>query len=234
MPPAIVDNIIQGAAKEKRKALLEPEAKQICQAYDMPTPPFGVAKSAHEAAAIAEKVNFPVVLKIVSKDILHKTEAGGVLLNLKSKHETENGYHLIVANVRAHSPSARIDGVLVQHMAPNGIEVIIGGIRDSQFGPTVVFGLGGIFVEVLKDVTFRVAPLNQLDCVEMIRSIHSYPLLKGVRGQGPADEQAVCRILLGASKAMLENPAIEQLDLNPVMVYSNGASIVDARMILNV
>ena len=232
MPPPTVDQIIQGALRENRKALLEPEAKEICRAYGMPTPEFAVAKTAEDAAAIAQKLGFPVVLKIVSQDILHKTEAGAVLLDLKSGEEVENGFRRIIDNAKSYKSDARVEGVLVQRMAAKGVEVIVGGLRDSQFGPTVLFGLGGIFVEVLKDVTFRVAPLTDLDSHEMIREIRSYPVLSGIRGQGPADETAIVSILQGTSRILLENSSIEQLDLNPVMVYGSGASIVDARMIL--
>ena len=232
MPPLIVEQIIHRALSENRKALLEPEAKEICRAYRMPTPEFGVAKSVPEAIALAEKVGYPIVLKIISQDILHKTEADAVLLDLKSKEEVERGYQRIVDNAKSYNTSARLEGVLVQHLAPKGVEVIVGGLRDSQFGPTVLFGLGGIFVEVLKDVTFRVAPLTDLDSQEMIREIHAYPVLRGIRGQGPSDENAIISILEGTSQIMLENSSIEQLDLNPIMVYGTGASIVDARMIL--
>lgn len=232
MPPATVEHILQAARQERRKALLEPEAKEICRAYKMSTQDFYVAHSGAEAADLAEKITFPVVLKIVSPDILHKTEAGGVILDVRSKEEVQEGYKQIIDKVKAYDGNARILGVLVQHMAPKGIEVIVGGVRDSQFGPTILFGLGGIFVEVLKDVTFRVAPLSELDSREMIRGIRSYPILKGVRGQPPADEDAIMHTIRGASQIMLEQSAIEQLDLNPVMVYGSGASIVDARIIL--
>lgn len=233
IPPPIAERVLQGAVREKRKALLEPEAKEICRAYGMPTPDFSVARSRSEAIQIAEKVSFPVVLKIVSQDILHKSEAGGVMLDLRSGKEVELAYDQIIQSARAYKSSARVEGVLVQHMAPKGIEVIVGGLRDSQFGPTVLFGLGGIFVEVLKDVAFRVAPLEELDCREMIKEIHSYPVLEGIRGQPAADEEAIVRILQGTSRIMLENSCVEQIDLNPIMVYGTGASIVDARMILS-
>lgn len=232
MSLATVEHILQNARQDRRKTLLEPEAKEICRAYGMPTQDFYVAHSADEAEDLAEKVTFPVVLKIVSPDILHKTEVGGVLLDARSKQDVQQGYRQIIEKVKAHNGNARILGILVQHMAPKGIEVIVGGIRDSQFGPTILFGLGGIFVEVLKDVTFRVAPLSELDSREMIRGIHAYSILKGARGQPPADEKAITDTILGASEIMLEQSAIEQLDLNPVIVYESGASIVDARIIL--
>ncbi len=232
MPPPIVQRILQTAAEENRKILLEPESKEICRAYNMPTPDFVVVTSVAEALTAAEKVRFPVVLKIVSQDIVHKTEAGAVLVGLSSTEEVEKGYKEITANALAYNKNARIRGVIVQHMAPKGVEVIVGGLHDIQFGPTVLFGLGGIFVEVLKDVSFRVAPMSELDSRDMIHEIHSHAVLKGIRGQPPADEEAIVRILQGVSQIMLDNSAVAQLDLNPVMVYGDGASIVDARVIL--
>jgi succinyl-CoA synthetase beta subunit len=230
--PPLVDRIIQHVTEEKRTALLEPEAKEICRAYGLPTPEFGVSTNAPEAAELAEKLAYPVVLKIASPDILHKTEAGGVLLSLKTKGEVESGFEQLISNAKSYKPNARIVGVFVQHMAENGVEVIVGGIRDSQFGATVLFGLGGIFVEVLKDAAFRVAPLTELDARDMIHEIRSYPVLEGVRGQAPADQEAINLILRGTSRILTENSTINQIDLNPVMAYAHGASIVDARMIL--
>jgi len=232
MPPDTVEHILKAAREQGRSTLLEPEAKDICRAYNMPTPEFGLAPNATEATKLAEKIAYPVVLKIVSPDILHKTEAGGVVLGLNSKTAVEDAYHQIISNARKYNSNARIVGVLVQHMAPKGVEVIIGGLRDKQFGPTVLLGLGGIFVEVLKDATFRVAPLTEHDAREMIRETHSYPILRGVRGQGPSDEDAIMQMLHATSKMMLDIEDISQIDLNPVMVYGSGATIVDARMIL--
>ncbi len=232
VPPEKVERILRAALQEDRRNLLEPEAKEICRAYGMPTPAFGVARNPSETGDLADQVGFPVVLKVVSQDILHKTEAGGVLLDLGSREQVENGYGQIIAKVRAYDAKARIEGVLVQHMAPKGVEVIVGGLRDSQFGPTVLFGLGGIFVEIFKDASFRVAPISDLDAREMIREIHSHSILQGTRGQPPADEAAIMQILLATSNIMMDTPAIQQMDLNPVIVYATGASIVDARIIL--
>jgi acetyl-CoA synthetase (ADP-forming) len=173
-----------------------------------------------------------VVLKVVSPDILHKTEAGAVIVGLKTTEEVERGYEQILTNAKEHVQAPRIEGVLVQSMIPVGVEVIVGGLRDSQFGPTVLFGLGGIFVEVLKDASFRVAPITQLDSRQMIEEIHGYPLLKGVRGQPPSDEEAIAKILQAASNIMLENSQIQELDLNPVIVHSRGAAVADARILL--
>lgn len=224
--------IINKALNEGRKNLLEPEAKTICKEYGIPTPEFIVAKKVEEAIDFAEKIGYPVVLKIVSPDILHKTEAGGVLINLKSKAEVEKGFEKILENVKNYKPSAKIVGILVQKMAPQSTEIIVGGIKDPQFGPTLMFGLGGIFVEVLKDVTFRVVPITEEDAKEMIKEIKAYQVLKGYRGQKPRDEEAIVKILLATSKLMLENEEIDQIDLNPIMVYEKGASVVDARIIL--
>jgi len=228
----LAQQVIRTAIQDRRQVLLESEAKEICLAYGIPTPEFLLVDNASQVAAAAEKVTYPVVLKIVSPDILHKTEAGGVLVNLKSKDEVESGYHTLVKNAKAYSEKARIRGVLVQHMVPKGIEVIVGALRDIQFGPTVMFGLGGLFAEALKDTSFRLAPLSVLDAQEMIHEIKAYPVLKGFRGQAPADEQAIIRILKAVSEIMLENHAIDQIDLNPVMVYTAGANVADVRMIL--
>lgn len=199
----------------------------------MPTQEFYVAHNANEAADFAERAGFPVVMKIVSPDVLHKTDAGGVMLDVKSPVETQEKYAQILTQVKAFNEKARVLGVLIEHMAPKGVEVIVGGIRDSQFGPTILFGLGGIFVEILKDVTFRVAPVSELDSREMIKGIRAYPILAGVRGQPPADEHAIIETIRGVSRIMLEQSAIGQLDLNPVIVHARGASIVDARMMLS-
>lgn len=232
MAPQIVAEIIAGARQEQRRSLLEPEAEEICRAYGMPILDFAVAHQPFEAADIANRIGYPVVLKVVSPEILHKTEAGGVLLDLNSGEEASQGFSRILEKARSYNKKARILGVLVQHMAPKGVEVIVGGLRDSQFGPTVLFGLGGIFVEVLRDASFRVAPVSEFDSTEMIKEIHGHSILQGVRGQPPADEMALRKIIQATSNIMVENGAIQQMDLNPVIAYPNGATVVDARMIL--
>jgi len=224
--------IIETALKSGRANLLETEAKAICEDYQMPIPQSELAKSPEEASNAAERLGYPIVLKIVSQDILHKTEAGGVLLDIKNSVEVRDGFVRIAESARRYSPAAKLEGVLVQKMVPQGIEVIIGGLMDPQFGQTLMFGLGGVFVEILKDVTLRIAPITEQDAREMIREIKAYPILKGYRGNPPVDEDAIVGILLRASDLTMENPQINQMDLNPVMVYDKGASIVDARMIL--
>lgn len=226
------DKIIAQARKENRKALLEPEAKAICNEYGISVPKFDVATNATEASEIAQKTGYPIVMKIVSPEIIHKSDAGGVKVNLKSKAEVAEAFKTIVANAKKYNAKADIRGVLVQEMAPNGIEVIVGAIKDAQFGQTVMFGLGGIFVEVLKDVTFRVAPITLDDAKEMITGLKAYPLLKGIRGQPPADTNAIAKILVNVSKLVMEYPEIKELDLNPIMAYAKGVATVDARIIL--
>jgi acetate---CoA ligase (ADP-forming) subunit beta len=224
--------IIFQAKSEGRAVLLEPEAKAICVEHCIPVTKFKVASSDGEAAAFAGEIGFPVVLKIVSPDIIHKSDAGGVLLNLKNPAEVALGYRKIVENAKNYKPDAKIVGVLVQEMAPQSTETIVGAIKDPQFGQTIMFGLGGIFVEVLKDVNFRIAPLATDDAKEMITQLKAYPLLNGFRNTPPADINALISILCNTSRLVMEYPEIKELDLNPVMAYSCGAKTVDARIIL--
>jgi acetyl-CoA synthetase (ADP-forming) len=172
------------------------------------------------------------VLKIVSPDVLHKFDVGGVILDIKNSKEVKNGYNKILKNVKDHKPDAKIVGVLVQEMAPSATEVIVGATKDPQFGPALMFGLGGIFVEILKDVTFRIAPITESDAKEMITEVKGYPILKGYRGQPPADVDAIVKILMNTSRLVMDHMEIKELDLNPIMVYEKGAKTVDARIIL--
>jgi acyl-CoA synthetase (NDP forming) len=224
--------IIAQVRREGRKALLETEAKTICMEYAIPVTTFKLAKTEMEAAALAEQIGFPVVLKIVSPEIIHKSDAGGVMINLKDAIEVQDAYRKILENAKKYNSKARINGVLVQEMAPQSTEVIVGAIKDPQFGQTLMFGLGGIFVELLKDVTFRVAPITRQDAEEMITEVKAYPLLKGYRNTPPSDIKAIVTVLLNTSKLIMDYPEIKELDLNPVMAYEKGAKTVDARIIL--
>ncbi len=228
-----VQATIKKALAEGRHSLLEPEAKAVCLQYSIPTPSFKVATSATSAAAFAGEFGYPVVLKIVSPDIIHKTEVGGVVVGLSSSSEVESAYQRILEGVRSHRPDARILGILVQRMAPESTEIIVGSVNDPQFGHTILFGLGGVFVEILKDVSFRITPLEERDAREMIREIKGYSVLGGYRGLPPADQDAIVNILLSASRLVTENPQIGQMDLNPTMVYERGALVADARMLLS-
>jgi acetyl-CoA synthetase (ADP-forming) len=224
--------IINQAEKEERKALIEPEAKAICIEYGIPVTKFKVASNEKEAAKYADEIGYPVVLKIVSPEIVHKSDAGGVMLNLKNPADVACAFTKIIANAKKYNFKAKIVGVLVQEMAPQSTEVIVGAIKDPQFGQTIMFGLGGIFVEILKDVNFRIAPLSTDDAKELITQLKAYPLLNGFRNTPPADIDALVRILCSTSNLVMAHPEIKELDLNPVMAYQSGAKTVDARIIL--
>jgi acetyl-CoA synthetase (ADP-forming) len=224
--------ILSKVKQEGRKFLLEPEAKIVCKKYGIPVTDFKLAKNEAEAVKFAAEIGYPIVLKIVSPDIIHKSDVGGVVVGLKTAKDVRNAYKQILGNVKKHKADAKIVGVLVQEMAPSSTEVIVGAIKDPQFGPAIMFGLGGIFVEVLKDVTFRIAPITEDEAREMITEVKAYPLLKGYRNMPPADIEAIVQILLNASRLVMEHQEIKELDLNPIMVYEKGAKTVDARIIL--
>ena len=227
-----VSSIFDEARKKGRNFLLEPEAKAVCTEYGIPITAFRVAKTEEEALKFADDIGYPLVLKIVSPDVIHKSDVGGVVINLKTPEEVRRAYRKILANVRKHKADAEIIGILVQEMAPKSTEVIIGATKDPQFGPALMFGLGGVFVEILEDITFRIAPITERDAREMITEVKAYPLLKGYRGQPPADIEAIINILLNTSRLVMNHPEIKELDLNPIMVYEKGAKTVDARIIL--
>jgi len=223
--------IFAKARRENRKSLLEPEAKAVCKEYNIPVTNFKIAETEKDAVKSAKEIGYPVVLKIISPDIIHKSDVGGVMVNLKNAEEVQDAYAQIMKNVKKHEPKAKITGVLVQEMAPSSTEVIVGAVKDPQFGQALMFGLGGIFVEVLKDVTFRIAPITDDEAREMITEVKAYPLLKGYRNTPPADIDAIVKILLSTSNLVTEHEEIKELDLNPVMVYRKGAKTVDARII---
>lgn len=227
-----VSKIIEGTKAAGRSSLLETEAKEILKEYEIPVPEFKLAKSKQEAMKLADEVGYPIAAKIVSPQIIHKSDAGGVKLNLKNGNETGRAYDEIIKNAKAYDKSAQIEGVLISPMEKKGVEVIVGMTRDRQFGSVIMFGLGGIFVEVLKDVSFRIAPLSKIDAYEMVRQIKGYPVLEGIRGEEPSDIEAIVDIIMKVSSLVSANEAISELDLNPVFVFEKGASVVDARMIL--
>jgi acetyl-CoA synthetase (ADP-forming) len=229
---AKVNKIIEEAKAAGRTSLLEYEAKAVCKAYGIPVTELRISKNAKEAAKYSQEIGYPVVLKIISPDVIHKFDVGGVLLNISSPEEAEAGYNQIIENVKKHNPNAKIEGILIQEMAPCATEVIIGAIKDPQFGPTVMFGLGGTFVEVMKDVSFRIAPITVDEAKEMISEIKAYPILQGCRGQAQCDIDTIATILVNTSKLVMAHPEIRELDLNPVIVYTKGAKTVDARIIL--
>ncbi|MHA1650046.1 MAG: acetate--CoA ligase family protein [Candidatus Helarchaeota archaeon] len=230
-----VKKIIKTALDENRTALMEHESKEIIKAYGIGTFKEFIVDSAEEAVKAAQKIGYPVVAKIVSPDILHKTDAGGIKLNLKSDEEVKQAFEEIMKNAKEYKSDAKIIGINIQEMAPEGIaEVIVGMTTDPQFGPALMFGLGGIFVEIYKDVSFRVCPITEYDAREMIEEIKAYPILNGFRGRPKADVDTLVDILLKTSKLALDFPEIDQMDLNPIIVYEKGkgCAVVDARIIL--
>ena len=227
-----VRNIIDKVKAEGRTSLTAPEGKLVCDAYGIPVPQEGVAKSAQEAVRLASQMGFPVVLKIVSPEILHKTEAGGVLVNVKDAGAVEQGFKTIMDNARKYNDKANLVGVQVQQMLQGGQEVIIGSVTDPSFGKLVAFGLGGVLVEVLKDVTFRLAPLTQDEALGMLDSIEARDVLKGVRGQPPVSREALALILTHVGALVSDFPEITELDLNPVFATPKGAIAADVRIVI--
>jgi acetyl coenzyme A synthetase (ADP forming)-like protein len=224
--------IIRAVREDGRQSLLEIEAKRLFALHGAPVSAGLLAKSADEAAAIAADAGSDVVLKIVSPDILHKSDAGGVRVKLHTQKQVRQAYKDIIENARHYYPDADIRGVLVSPMAAEGVEVIIGTKYDDQFGPVIMYGLGGIMVEVLKDVAFRVIPLTSTGARKMIEETKSYPILNGARGKPPLDKKAITKLLLLCSEIVVAYPAIQEMDLNPVIVHQKGITIVDARIIL--
>ena len=229
----IADDILNKAREEKRTVLTEIEAKQILGEAGINCTDTRLAATMDEAVAISEKIGYPVVLKISSVDITHKSDAGGVKVNLPDKAAVQKAYDEIMASCKARHPDADIEGVTVQGMAKIGTEVIIGMTKDPSFGPVLMFGLGGIFVEVLKDVAFRIVPLEKNDASEMISEIKGKKLLEGYRGQDPADIPFLEDMLLKLSDLVDKTEGIAEIDMNPVFAYKQGAVVVDARIILS-
>jgi acyl-CoA synthetase (NDP forming) len=228
----VMDEIIAAARKEQRTSLTELESKQILKEAGINTTEVKLARTKEEAVSHSKEFGFPVALKIVSPDILHKTDVGGVKLGLNNEEDVGNAYDGIISMIKKQEPAAKIQGVSVQPMARPATEVIIGMSKDPQFGPVLMFGLGGILVEVLKDVSFRIVPLTSRDAREMIREIKGYPILEGYRGQEPANIPVLEELLLKVSEFVDSRPEIAELDINPIFAYSDGALAIDARVIL--
>ena len=232
---AAARHVIQQARADGRDSLTECEAKQVFSAYQLPVASTQLATNEDEAISMAEEIGYPIVMKITSPDILHKTDAGGVVVNIKNEAAARAAYQQIIANAWEYNPKADIHGVVIQEMAPYGTEVIIGSINDPTFGPTVMFGLGGIFVEVLKDVTFRIAPITSGQAEKMLDEIRGAPVLAGVRGEHPRDRTALAGVLSRYSQMILDlADEISETDANPILVYAEGrgVKIVDARIVL--
>ena len=215
--------------------LLEPEAKRLISLHRVPVPEEKIAKTPEEAVKIAKEIGKPVALKIVSPDIIHKSDAGGVRLNLKTEKQIKKAFNEIIENAKKYKENADIKGILVTPMVEDGIEVIVGTKIDDQFGPVIMFGLGGIFVELVKDVSFRVLPISRSAAKEMINEVKSSVLLEGFRGGKKYDKNALIRLLLSVSEIIEAYPEIVEMDLNPVIVHEDGKGldVVDARIMID-
>jgi acetate---CoA ligase (ADP-forming) len=227
--------VINAARADGRDSLTEIEAKEVFSIYGMPVTSTSLAKTEDEAVKLAEKIGYPIVMKIVSPDILHKSDAGGVKVNVKDEKGVREAYQTILTNAKAYKAGANIHGIAIQEMAPWGTEVILGSVNDPTFGPTMMFGLGGIFVEVLKDVTFRVTPVSESQAKSMLGEIRGAPILAGARGEAPRDQEAMAATIAKYSAMILDlQDEIAESDANPVLVYEQGKGlkVVDARVIL--
>jgi acyl-CoA synthetase (NDP forming) len=230
-----VEEAFSAVRAEGRLKVGDAEARRIMEAYGIEIPRSELARNPDEAVSIAERFGYPVVMKIASPDILHKTDIGGVKLNLMGASDVRDTFDLLMYRAQRYMPQADVWGAQVQEMVPQGREVIIGINRDPQFGPLLVLGLGGIYVEVLKDVSFRIAPIARWEAEEMINELRSSALLRGIRGEPPADLEAIIDCMLRVSQLAVDFPEIVELDINPLMVQDEGkgAVAIDMRLVLS-
>jgi acyl-CoA synthetase (NDP forming) len=224
--------IVEAARRAGRTLLSEVESKQLLEEAGIPVVPTRLATSRAEAVRIAEEIGLPAVLKVLSPDVTHKSDVGGVKVGLETADQVRSAYDSIMSSTSAAAPTASIEGVSVQSMAEPGVEVIVGATRDPQFGHVVMFGLGGVLVEMLRDVSMRLVPVEQRDARAMIREIKGLPLLQGYRQYPPCDLDSLEEVILGLSRFLEEHPEVRELDLNPVLCYPKGLVAVDARVVL--
>jgi 4-hydroxybutyryl-CoA synthetase (ADP-forming) len=227
-----VSEVFSNVKRQNRSHLIEEEGYEVLKAYGFPVPKSVLANGEDECAKAAQEIGYPVVMKIASPDIIHKSDAGGVKVNLTNEQEVRNAYRSIMSSVKNYKSDANILGVLVQELVRGGKETIIGAKQDPKFGPLVMFGMGGIYVEVLKDVVFRLAPINEYEAKDMIESVKTSKLLKGVRGEKPSDVNAVVDCLLRLSQLITDFPEIAEFDMNPLLVLESGKGCraVDVRI----
>jgi acetate---CoA ligase (ADP-forming) len=225
--------IISIASKRGRVSLLESEAYEVCNEYGIKVPPFRVMESVESAIASANEIGYPVALKVVSEEILHKTDAGGVMLGITSDSALTASYEQLAANIRKAAPNLSRMRVMVQKMMPSNTELVLGALRDKSFGPTVMFGMGGIYVEALKMVGFRLSPISLDDAKKLIQETLPPALIKGVRGRGPMNVDSIAGVLVSLGQLLEEQPQIEEVDFNPVFPYQDGCIAVDARIIIS-
>ena len=228
-----MNQIISAALDKGRAQLNEVEAKQLLASAGVPVAETQLAITADEAVNAAEEIGYPVVMKIVSPEIAHKSDVGGVVVGVENSDDVRSIFEEINRSDADKAPQAEIDGVAIQAMVPQGTEIIVGSTTDEQFGPVMMFGLGGVFVEILEDVAFRIVPLEPKDASDIVREIKGFPLLDGARGREKADLDSLENLILKVSNLVDENPQIAELDLNPVFAYSDGVVAVDAHIVLD-
>lgn len=225
--------VIVNASRQGRVSLLEPEAYEVCGEYGIQVPPFKVVESVESAVASAVEIGYPVALKVVSEEILHKTDAGGVILGISADSALRTSYEQLAANVKKAAPGLSKMRVLVQKMIPSNTELVLGALRDKSFGPVVMFGMGGIYVEALKMVGFRLLPIHHDDARSLVLETLPPALIKGVRGRGPMNVDAIADVLVALGRLLEEQPQVEEVDFNPVLPYRDGCIAVDARIIIS-
>lgn len=223
--------LLKEAIEQKRKVLTVQESKKMLEEEGFPVNPTGFGQNLPEILTIAKKIGFPVAMKVSSEDIIHKSDVGGVVTGIRSESELEEQYEVMQQSISQKLPNAKIEGIIIEKME-SGVELLIGSTLDPMFGPILAFGLGGIYVEILKDVVFRLIPIEPEDATEMLIEIKAAKILNGVRGQPPVDKKALVELLIKTSNFIANNPEIEELDLNPVFASEKGVSVVDARIIL--
>lgn len=230
----MVHDIVTKALSEGRFKLLDHEAYELLEAYGIPTPAYKVVSNYEEAIKAANEVGYPVAIKVVSPDIMHKTDVGGVILNINNDDDVKKACEEMNNNIKRLAPYARVFGFIVQHMIQGGLEVIVGGLRDRIFGTVILFGIGGILTELYKDTSMRIAPITEDDALSMIKETKAYQLMIGYRGMPRRDIYSLVDIIVKFSRLMIENPQISEADLNPVIMLENGRGsyAVDARFII--
>ncbi len=216
-----------------KRVLSEFEAQELCKKYKIRTPKTALARSEEECVSACAQIGYPVVMKIVSRQIVHKSDAGGVVVGIRGESELRDAYRGMMERIARNCPEAVIDGVLIQQMLRGGVEVVVGGLKNAQFGPVVMFGLGGIYIEVFKDVEFRLAPVSHGEARRQIEATKVYKLLQGVRGQDPCDIGALCGVITGVGSMLIEHPEVSEIDFNPILCYPDGCVAVDARIVVS-
>ncbi|MBI5344379.1 MAG: acetate--CoA ligase family protein [Deltaproteobacteria bacterium] len=232
MDKRAIERLVKEAVSLGKKALAEPDAKEILKYCSVPVPKFQIVKDVSNAVEAAGKIGYPLVLKIVSPDIIHKSDMGGVALGITDARDIELQWSTMILSVADECPTAMIEGFLLEEMVPMGVEVIVGAIKDEQFGTYVMFGTGGVAVELMKDVSFRLGPIGKDEALEMMREVAGFPLLTGFRGSAYKDIEAVADVIVKLSRTVEEIDGLKELEINPLMVYENGVIAVDARAVL--